>query len=129
MNLDFPGLEDVKKFVNQGDFTNAKAAYLDFRRTKSKAKWDINPSDKPQKAESPDYPRAEKIMKHLIPASDNAPEAFLGDSAMMCFSCVSDIHFLAFRVAVSDSYQVTFTISSKIYASVSIHYKIVVFIN
>jgi len=79
LNLEFPGLEDVKIYYNNGDFEKAKSAYLKFRREKSHVLWSINPADRPKKPISTSYPAADKIMKHLIEASMNAPEAFLGE--------------------------------------------------
>jgi len=79
LNLDFQGMEEVRNYVLQKDYKNAEAAYLEFRRTKSNAKWDINPADKPQKASADSYPQAEKIMKHLIEPSMGAPETFVGE--------------------------------------------------
>ena len=79
LNLDFPGMEEVKKNVGQGELEKAKAAYLDFRRSKSQAKWDIDPSDKPVRPAEKSYPEADRIMKHLIEPSMSAPEAFIGD--------------------------------------------------
>ena len=95
VNLDFPGLEEVKKSVEQGDFEKAKAAYLDFRRNKSGAKWDINPSDKPDKPSERSYPPADRIMKHLIEPSMSAPEAFIGEDINWEFNPVesTEPHF------------------------------------
>lgn len=78
LNLDYPGMEEVKKYYKMGDINKAKAAYLKFRREKSKVKWNVNPADKPSKASTSEYPAAEKIMNHLIEPSMSAPEAFLG---------------------------------------------------
>jgi Heparinase II/III N-terminus/Heparinase II/III-like protein len=78
LNLNYPDMGEVKKYVKRGDIEKAKIAYLEFRREKSKVKWNINPADKPTKAASSDYPAAEKIMNHLIEPSMSAPEAFLG---------------------------------------------------
>lgn len=79
LNFDFPGMEEVRKYYRQGDWEKAKIAYLEFRREKSKVKWNINPADKPRKAVSSLYPPANNIMKHLIEASMSAPQAFLGE--------------------------------------------------
>jgi len=79
LNLEFQGMEEVKNYVLQKDYKNAEAAYLEFRRTKCNAKWDINPTDKPQKASAVSYPQAEKILKHLVEPSMGAPEAFIGE--------------------------------------------------
>lgn len=78
LNLDFPGMKEVRKCVKRGDLEKAKAAYLKFRREKSIVKWNINPADKPVKADSSSYRPAERIMNHLYEPSMSAPEAFLG---------------------------------------------------
>lgn len=80
LNLNFPGMEEVRKHVFRKDYKSAESAYLEFRRTRSNAKWDINPVDKPQKATAASYPPAEKIIKHLIGPSMGAPEAFVGEN-------------------------------------------------
>ena len=95
LNLDFPGMEEVKERIEKGDPENAKAAYLDFRRNKSRAKWDINPSDKPDKPSERTYPQADRIMKHLIEPSMSAPEAFIGEDINWEFNPVvaTEPHF------------------------------------
>jgi hypothetical protein len=80
LNLDFPGMQKVRKRVKQGDWTGAKAAYLEFRRSKSLAKWDVNPADKPATPAADNFPPADDwIMKHKIRPSTGAPEAILGE--------------------------------------------------
>jgi hypothetical protein len=79
LNLDFQGMESVKENVRADDFEKAKAAYLAFRREKSQTKWNIDPADKPSGPSETSYPQADMIMKHIVAASDNAPEAFLGE--------------------------------------------------
>lgn len=80
LNLDFSGMEKVRKRVKREDFAGAKAAYLEFRRKKSLAKWDVNPAEKPDSAAGDNYPAADDwIMKHKIRPSMSAPEAILGD--------------------------------------------------
>ncbi len=89
LNLDFPGMEAVKKNVEAGDFIKAKAAYLAFRREKSRVKWTINPANKPVRPTASAYPQADRIMKHLIEPSMSAPEAFLGEDINWEFNPVS----------------------------------------
>lgn len=79
LNLDYPGLESVKKYVLSGDFAGAKEAYLKFRREISKSEWNVNPDEKPARASSAVYPEADHILKHIIPPSQGAPEAVLGE--------------------------------------------------
>jgi hypothetical protein len=95
LNLDFAGMQEVKMLVEKKDFQAAKAAYLTFRREKSTALWNLNPKDKPAKAKSSVYPQADRIMKHLIPPADNAPEAFLGEDINWEFNPVdpAEPHF------------------------------------
>jgi hypothetical protein len=78
LNMNYPGMEDVRTNFNKGDLEKAKAAYLDFRKTKSTSKWNVNPADKPTVAATSDFPPADNIMNHISPASEDAPEAFLG---------------------------------------------------
>lgn len=66
LDLDFPGLERVKTAVAQGDFPLAAEAYLDFRRTKSRARYSIDPKSKPAKAEATSDPSGEKVLQHIL---------------------------------------------------------------
>jgi len=78
LNLNFPGMEEVKMAYEEEDLEKAKMAYLNFRREKSKVMWFINPDDKPRKPASSTYPAADNIMHHIIPPSNGAPQAFIG---------------------------------------------------
>jgi hypothetical protein len=78
LNLDFPGMGEVRKYYKMGNLGIAKIAYLEFRRKQSKVKWNINPYDRLDKASSSDYPGAGKIMNHIIDATEGAPETFVG---------------------------------------------------
>ncbi|MDQ3813066.1 MAG: heparinase II/III family protein, partial [Armatimonadota bacterium] len=80
LNLDFPGLEAVKQAVAQGNLEQAKAAYLEFRRTRSQAKWRVDPAQKPDKATKEIDAAAEKVLQHLygFPYSGNSQEYPLG---------------------------------------------------
>jgi hypothetical protein len=89
LNLDFPGMESVKKYAEAGDFIQAKAAYLAFRREKSQTKWNINPADQPSKPAANSFPEANMIMKHIVISSRNAPEAFLGEDINWEFNPVA----------------------------------------
>ncbi|MFC2087718.1 alginate lyase family protein, partial [Bacteroidota bacterium] len=90
-----PGMDDVKKAYNNGNIEEAKVAYLEFRRKESKAKWHINPRNKPGKPVSSQYPGANKIMEHIIPSSMGAPETYLGEDINWEYNPVdpSEEHF------------------------------------
>ncbi|HCN82802.1 MAG TPA: hypothetical protein DIT07_04165, partial [Sphingobacteriaceae bacterium] len=74
LDLNFPGMGEVKKYYNEGNLEKAKIAYLEFRRKQNKVKWGINSVDKPNKPASSVYPGADKIMNHIIEASEGGPE-------------------------------------------------------
>jgi len=95
LDLDHRGMEEVKKAYNNGNLKKAKAAYLKFRREKSKTQWHINPSNMPEEPESSSYPEANNIMNHIIPPSQGAPEAHLGEDINWKFNPVdpSQPHF------------------------------------
>jgi hypothetical protein len=80
LNLDFKGMEEVKKDVRKGDFEKAKVAYLDFRRNESKAKWFIDPLQKPKTPVAYNTGAVEKILKHYVRMeSYKGMEVFLGE--------------------------------------------------
>lgn len=79
LNLNFPGMGEVREYYEEGNLEKAKIAYLEFRRKQSKVKWEINSIDKPDKPASSAYPEADKIMNHIIEASEGAPETFIGE--------------------------------------------------
>ena len=80
LNLDYPGMEDVKRFVLQGKYVNAKFSYLDFRRNRNKSKWHIDPFNIPKIASSVTYPSGERIIQHYIKTSSyGGKEYFLGN--------------------------------------------------
>ena len=55
LNLDYPGMENVKAAVAVNDYVTAKQAYQTFRRTKSTTVWPgLNPASKPTTA-TPGY--------------------------------------------------------------------------
>ncbi|MCE0499388.1 MAG: heparinase II/III family protein, partial [Methylacidiphilales bacterium] len=66
LNLDAPGLEKVKAAIQTGDIPAAQAAYLDYRRTASPAKWKITPADEPAAPTETDDPVGDAICKHLL---------------------------------------------------------------
>ena len=66
LNLGYPGLEAVKKDVEAKDWNGAARDYLEFRRTKSTAKWRINPADKPAKAVRETDAEGDLIVKHIL---------------------------------------------------------------
>lgn len=78
LNLNYPGMGEVRKYYKKGNLEKAKIAYLEFRRKQSKVKWNINPVDKPEKPASSTYPLADRLMNHQIEPSMGAPEAFIG---------------------------------------------------
>jgi hypothetical protein len=75
LNLDFPGMEAVKQAVARNDYNAAKAAYLQFRRTRSGAKWNIDPAQKPAKPEATTDAAGDKVLAHqyAFPYDRNAP--------------------------------------------------------
>jgi Heparinase II/III N-terminus/Heparinase II/III-like protein len=80
LNLNFPGMGEVKKYYKKGDLVKAKIAYLDFRRNISKAKWFINPLEKPKAPVAYNTEAADRIMKHYVRmGSYDGKEVFLGD--------------------------------------------------
>jgi hypothetical protein len=79
LNLDTPGLEKVKAAAAAGDMAAVKAAYLDYRRTTSPARWWLLSRDVPQEtpplvlpqdalpeAVAQDDPAADEILKHHL---------------------------------------------------------------
>lgn len=95
LNLDHPGMEAVKKAYKNGNLEKAKTAYLKFRREISKSKWHVDPSNIPSESVSSEYPEARNIMNHIIPPSQGAPEAHLGEDINWKFNPVdpSQPHF------------------------------------
>jgi hypothetical protein len=65
-NLDAPGMEKVKAAVQARDLASAQAAYLDYRRTASPAKWKIMPSNQPAAAVERDDPLGDDVAAHKI---------------------------------------------------------------
>jgi hypothetical protein len=79
LNLDYPGLEKVKAAVAAGDVPRAKAEYLRFRRTTSKARYRMQwrpdrrvdaeptlPATMPATAAAKSHPAADLICEHKI---------------------------------------------------------------
>jgi len=78
LNLDFPGLEATRAAVTKGDLDAAKAAWLDFRRTRSQPRWrleyrpdrpadaTIYPASKPSAPAAASDPAGDRILQHLI---------------------------------------------------------------
>lgn len=66
LDLDFPGMEAVKSAAGVHDLTAVKRAYLDFRRTASRAKWKIMPADQPATAVAAKDAIADDVVVHRI---------------------------------------------------------------
>lgn len=66
LDLSFPGIEKVQQAAAGGDFTAVKAAYLNYRRNGSKAKYFVMPDQKPASpvAETDKY--GDEICRHII---------------------------------------------------------------
>lgn len=80
LNLDFPGMEEVRSAVEKGDYGKAKAEYMEFRKYKSKPNWYISPNDKPKKAVMVTDPEGDQIINHIIGPNMGAPEVHLGQN-------------------------------------------------
>jgi hypothetical protein len=95
LDLDFYGMEEVKRYVVTKDWENAKNAYLKFRREKIKTKWNVDPVDKPDVPNSDVYPQADLVMKNIIGPSMGAPQVYLGEKINWDFNPVdpSEPHF------------------------------------
>ncbi len=95
LDLNFPGMEDVKRSIENGDPEMAKKHYLVFRRERSKARWHIDPSAKPLKPVSTEYPKADQVMKNIISPYLGAPQVTLPDDIDWEFNPVdpSEPHF------------------------------------
>lgn len=93
IDLNSAGLEGVRACVEKGDFAAAKEAYLDYRRRRSPAKWEL-PAASAKKGLQED-PQAEEICRHLIrntefPFSPAIPEAFMGEEFDWTFNPVAE---------------------------------------
>jgi hypothetical protein len=66
LNVDAPGMEDVKKAVASGDLAAVQSAYLQYRRTKCPAKFFVMPSDKPTKAVETDDVAGDEVARGFI---------------------------------------------------------------
>ncbi len=51
INLDYPGLEKVKKFETQGNRNKAKEALIDYYRLRQKPTWPVNKEERPKQPE------------------------------------------------------------------------------
>jgi hypothetical protein len=65
LNLDYPGMEAVKRAIEKKDFSSAAAAYLEFRRERSKARYLVDSSDKPAQATGSVSDQLERIRKSI----------------------------------------------------------------
>ena len=66
INLNYSGLEEVREAVTKKDYIAAKLAYYNYRLTKSKAKWFINPNDKPVIAHQTFDAAADSVCEHYL---------------------------------------------------------------
>ncbi len=68
LNLDAPGMEKVKAAASQDpiDWPTLQAAYLEYRRTASPARWRIMPEDKPSQPKAKSDPWADGVLAHHI---------------------------------------------------------------
>ncbi len=67
LDLDAPGMEKVKDAAQTGNLDAVMAAYLDYRRTLSPAKWKVMPADRPASASASSDPVGDAICAHHIP--------------------------------------------------------------
>ncbi len=70
LNLDYPGMDKVKAAVERNDLAGAEAAYLDFRRTRSMAKFQVMPSDRPASAVASSDADADNVVQHQIKTAE-----------------------------------------------------------
>ena len=66
LNLDFPGMERVKAAVQDSNLEVAQQAYLEYRRTLSKAKWTTMPSAIPAEPTAAADQIGDEIIRHHI---------------------------------------------------------------
>jgi hypothetical protein len=72
LNLDYPGMDKVKAAAQRGDLAGVEAAYLDFRRTRSTAKFTVMPSDRPANAVESSDPAGDSVVRHQIKTAERA---------------------------------------------------------
>ena len=82
LNLDYPGLEDVKTAVLNNDFYTAKNAYYIFRLTKSKSLWLSEPIKKTEHVIGYDTRRADSLCQHFLGPGNafDPPNYFMGNN-------------------------------------------------
>ena len=66
LNLDYPGMEATRAAVAKGDLEAAKTAYLEFRQTRSKARWHVDPAAKPAAAVATTDAAGDRVLQHMI---------------------------------------------------------------
>lgn len=66
LNLNDPDLKAVKAAANTGNMEAAKQAYLAYRRTTSKAKWLVMPSDMPKAPVAKEDALGDEVCNHII---------------------------------------------------------------
>ncbi len=66
LNLDAPGMEDVKAAAKTGSLEAVQKAYLEYRRTKCPAKWHVSPDKKPAVAKSKTDEAGDELCAHLL---------------------------------------------------------------
>jgi hypothetical protein len=71
LNLDAPGMAEVKAAAPSGNLSAVAKAYLGYRRTACRAQWFVMPADKPkiQFAVPPEDKAGDQIINHIIPNS------------------------------------------------------------
>ena len=67
LDLGAPGMEKVKAAAQTGNLDAVMAAYLDYRRTFSPARWKVMPADRPASSSASSDPVGDAICAHRIP--------------------------------------------------------------
>ncbi len=74
LNLNYPGLAEVRRAVEDGNYAKAAEAYLAFRRDAGQPRWFVNPADKPPAPDTPsDDAVADRIVKNDLPDYGDLP--------------------------------------------------------
>ena len=77
INLNYAGFEEVREAVTKKDYIAAKLAYYKYRLTKSRAKWFIDPNDKPIIAHASYDAAADSVCEHYLgPGKEFVPPAY-----------------------------------------------------
>lgn len=74
LNLNYPGLQEVRHAVENGNYAQAKDAYLAFRRSAGQPRWFLNPADKPPAPSTVSRdPVADRLAKNDFPDFGDLP--------------------------------------------------------